>query len=158
VVQDPVVDSSRARLEAVYRAESTKIWRALVGFTGDEDVATDAMAEAFTRALHHGDSVRDVAAWTWRVAFRVASAELRERIRRPGEVEHAYEMPHQTPDLVRALRQIPPKQRLAVVLHDYADRPVSEVAAILGASRGTVYVHLSQGRKRLRDLLEERHA
>jgi hypothetical protein len=52
--------------------------------------------------------------------------------------------------VVEALRQLSPNQRLAVVLHDYADRPVGEVAATLGASRATVYVHLSQGRRRLR--------
>ena len=38
---------------------------------------------------------------------------------------------------------------------DYADRPVAEVAATIGASRATVHVHLSQGRKRLRAMLED---
>jgi len=53
------------------------------------------------------------------------------------------------------LRQLSPNQRVAVVLHDYADRPTGEVAEILGCSRATVYVHLSQGRRRLLKLLED---
>jgi len=61
-------------------------------------------------------------------------------------------------DLVRALRQLPERQRMAVVLHDYADRPTREVAAALGVSTATVRVHLSHGRRKLRGLLEERHA
>jgi DNA-directed RNA polymerase specialized sigma24 family protein len=39
-------------------------------------------------------------------------------------------------------------------VHDYADRPTKEVAATLGVSMATVRVHLSQGRRRLRALLE----
>ena len=49
---------------------------------------------------------------------------------------------------------ISPHQRLAIVMHDYADRPTDEIARVLGVTRPTVHVHLSQGRKRLRDLLE----
>jgi RNA polymerase sigma factor (sigma-70 family) len=56
---------------------------------------------------------------------------------------------------VEALRQLSPKQRLAIVLHDYADRSTDEVATVLGASKATVYVHLSTARRRLRTLLEE---
>jgi DNA-directed RNA polymerase specialized sigma24 family protein len=44
---------------------------------------------------------------------------------------------------------------MAIVLHDYADRPTDEVASVLGVSRATVHVHLSQGRRRLRKLLED---
>jgi hypothetical protein len=46
--------------------------------------------------------------------------------------------------VIAALGQLSPNQRLAVVLHDYADRPVAEVAATIGASRATVHVHLSK--------------
>jgi RNA polymerase sigma-70 factor (ECF subfamily) len=54
-----------------------------------------------------------------------------------------------------ALRKLSPNQRLAVVLHDYADRTTDEIASVLGATRATVHVHLSQGRRRLRRLLED---
>ena len=95
--------------------------------------------------------------WVWTVAFRLAAAELR-RPSLPENVAEDKALDAELPDLVRALRELPPKQRLAVVLHDYADRPTREVAAVLGASTATVRVHLSQGRRRLRGLLEERHA
>ena len=67
--------------------------------------------------------------------------------------EH-YELEEPMPELMTALAQISPNQRLAVLLHDYADRPTSEIAETLGCSRATVHVHLSQGRRRLRALLE----
>jgi RNA polymerase sigma-70 factor (ECF subfamily) len=160
-VHDTAVDKVPERVEDVYRAEATKMWRALVGYTGDPDVASDAVAEAFTRAIRDQASVRDLTAWTWRVAFRLATAHLRSAWRTEGiaEADSTIREPDaEVLDLVRALRHLPPKQRLAVVLHDYADRPTEEVAAVLGSSRATVRVHLSQGRRRLRELLEERDA
>ena len=91
----------------------------------------------------------------WRVAFRIATTELRSRPEHRDAPEHAYEMPDPVPELMAALGRISPNQRVAVLLHDYADRPVGEVAAVLGCSKGTVFVHLSQGRRRLRALLED---
>ena len=158
-VQDTAVDDTGDRVDAVYRAESQRLWRALVGYTGNRELASDAMAEAFTRAVRDEPDIRDLSAWVWRVAFRLAAADLRAGNRQDHtQPEAAREPSSDLPDLVTALRALPPKQRLAVVLHDYADRPTREVAGVLGSSSATVRVHLSQGRKRLRALLEERHA
>ena len=44
---DAAVDEDgRQRVEAVYRAQADRMWRALFGFSGDRDVASDALAEA----------------------------------------------------------------------------------------------------------------
>lgn len=143
-------------IERAYREQAPKMWRALLGYTGDPEIASDALAEAFARALRLDGEIRDVPAWTWRVAFRLAAGELRRRREVPTASEPTgYEMPEPVPELMRALRVLSPNQRLAVVLHDYGDRPTAEVAAIIGCSRATVHVHLSQGRHRLRDLLED---
>jgi RNA polymerase sigma-70 factor, ECF subfamily len=157
MVKDATVVDQRDRIELVYRAQFERLWRALVGYTCDPDIAGDAMAEAFARALRDAESIKDVAAWTWRVAFRLAAAELRMRGSGRAELPRDEDFaPDQLADLVRALRTLSPNQRLAIVLHDYADRPTAEVAAVIGCSRATVHVHLSQGRRRLRDLLEVR--
>ena len=47
-------------------------------FSSDPDVASDAVAEAFAQALRRGDALRDPERWVWKVAFRVAAAELKE--------------------------------------------------------------------------------
>jgi RNA polymerase sigma factor (sigma-70 family) len=153
-VQDADVDEARERIAEVYRDEGARMWRALFSFTGDREIASDALAEAFARALRDRATIREPAAWTWRVAFRLATGELRERRgQSSAPADLSYEMPEPVPELMRALSKISPKQRLAVVLHDYADRPTGEIAATMGCSRATVHVHLSQGRRRLRDLL-----
>ena len=144
------------RLEAVYREQAPRLWRALLAYAGDGEIASDAVAETFAQAIARGDAIDRPEVWVWRVAFRIAAGELKDRRRRPPSVpERGYEIPDPMPELVTALAKISPNQRLSVVLHDYADRPTHEIAAILGVTRGTVHVHLSNGRRRLRDLLED---
>ena len=150
------MSTSIDRFEAAYRLEGPRLWRALVVFTADRDLASDALAEAFAQGLAGGDRIRDPVAWTWRVAFRIAAGALKERrsIDDRTVPDRAYDVPEPLWEVFDALGTLSPNQRLAVVLHDYADRSTDEVAAILGASRATVHVHLSQGRRRLRHLLE----
>src|SRR5207244_3630695 len=105
-----------------------------LAFTGDPAVAEDALSESFAQALGRGNALREPARWIWRVAFRVAAGELKDRRRRSGElaVESVYELPESIMHVVDALSRLSPNQRLAVVLHDFADRPVAEVAATIG--------------------------
>jgi RNA polymerase sigma factor (sigma-70 family) len=148
----------RQELEQLFRTDGPRLWRALVAFTADPDLASEARAEAFAQALAHQGELRSAAGWVWTTSFRVARGMLKDRAQRvePGPTDDPYWLPDPIRDLVSALATLPPKQRLAIVLHDYADRPTDEVAAILGSSRATVHVHLSAARKRLRPLLEER--
>jgi RNA polymerase sigma-70 factor (ECF subfamily) len=154
---DQTTTERRQELEQLFRSDGAKMWRALVAFAGDPEVASEARAEAFAQALGHDGELRSPAAWVWTTSFRVAKGLLKERGAGPpvGGAEGSYPFPEPIRDLVAALATLPPKQRLAIVLHDYADRPTEEVAAILGSSRATVHVHLSAARKRLRPLLEE---
>lgn len=150
------MDNGQERVAAVYRDHNERMWRALFSYAGDPDIASDAMAEAFARALRDPNTIRDLTAWTWRVAFRIAASELRRRHAATATFADAsYELPDPVQELLMALRQLSPNQRVAVVLHDYADRPTGEVADVLGCSRATVYVHLSQGRRRLLKVLED---
>src|SRR5262245_53877935 len=64
------------RVEAAYRAVHPRLWRALLAFTGDAELASDAESEAFAQVLRRGDAVDDVAAWVWRSAFRIAAGLL----------------------------------------------------------------------------------
>lgn len=154
-------DSAVGRIESLYREQGDRLWRAVLAYSGDPDVASDATAEAFAQALLRGSELRDPAAWLWRVAFRIAAGELKERRSRRSSWPHqpdpqaADGSAEASMDLFAALSRISPKQRAAVVLHHYAGYPVREVAHILGSSSGAVRVHLSVGRRRLRDLLED---
>jgi RNA polymerase sigma-70 factor, ECF subfamily len=154
-VQDSLV-SARSEVERIYREHGEHMLRTLLAFSGDPEVAREAVAEALAQALGRGPALRDPLAWTWRAAFRIARGELkRRRAVGPPALQRPYEIPEPAVELVAALRSLSPSQRAAIVLHHVADRPVREVAAILGTSQAAVRVHLSRGRRRLRELLEE---
>ena len=68
--------------------------------------------------------------------------------------ENLSETESDTDRLVEALAKLPPRQRAAVILHYYVGYRAREIAVITGSTAATVRVHLSQGRRRLRRLLE----
>ena len=149
----------RESVEAVYRADAERLWRAVYAFAGDAEIASDSVAEAFAQLLRRGQAVRDPVAWTWRTAFRISAGTLKARsVEDPGPhapVEHLDR--YGDPDLLAALRQLPDAQRAAVVLFYYADLPVRQIAARLATNSLAVRANLSRGRGRLRQLLGDRH-
>jgi RNA polymerase sigma-70 factor (ECF subfamily) len=156
-VQDERVDvKPGSDLEVLYRALAGRVWRALLAYAGDPEVASDAVAEAFAQCLRRGDAVRAPERWIWRTAFRIAAGELKRRGTRQDPVpDTPYEVGEGAADLLRALSVLPPKQRAALVLHYYGGYTAKETADLIDSSSATVRVHLSQGRKRLRRILED---
>jgi RNA polymerase sigma-70 factor (ECF subfamily) len=147
--------ASAVDLDALFRDESDGVFRTLFAFTGGRaDIAEEATAEAFARAIAQGDRLRDPLAWIYRVAFRIAIDEVRRERHQaaPAEGEVA---PPELSGLVEALRALSPNQRAAVVLRHVGDLDPDEVARRMGCSRATVRVHLYRARTRLRDLLRE---
>jgi RNA polymerase sigma-70 factor (ECF subfamily) len=141
--------------ETLYRESAPALWRALYGFTGGRrQIAEDALAEAFARAIERDRGIRQPLPYLYRTAFRLASAELQRERRRGGDPTDlvAIEVPDLV-DLIRALETLPTNQRAAVILHDEEGYSAREVAQLLGISPATVRVHLHRGRKRLRESL-----
>jgi RNA polymerase sigma-70 factor, ECF subfamily len=153
------IEAEANQFERLYRLEGDRLWRAVLAFSGDPEIASDAVAEAFAQALRRGGAISDPRAWIWRASFKIANGELRDRRRlRPATKHPTYEMPEPILELVVALRSLTVKQRTAVVLHHGADYSINEVAEILGTTRSAVKVHLSRARLKLRKLLGDDHA
>jgi len=145
-------------IEALYRQEADKMWRALFAFSADAEIASDAVAEAFAQAIRRGSAIRDPRAWVWKSGFRIASGELKRRSHNVHMIpDSSYLDPEVDTELLAALAQLPDGQRAAVVLHYYADAPVREISRRTGMSQLSVRANLSRGRKRLKLLLGDRH-
>ncbi len=147
---------SKDDLERLFREAGPTIWRVMCGVTGGrKDIAEEAVAEAFARAMQHSTEIRDPLPWIYRTAFRVARDELRREGRtnrlEPNSVSSADL--DRLQDLMRALRSLSPNQRAAVILHYEEDMPVDAVARVLGMAPSTVRVHLYRGRRNLQRLL-----
>jgi RNA polymerase sigma-70 factor (ECF subfamily) len=145
----------QATIETLYRVDAGRLWRALLAYSGDPEVASDAVAEAYAQALRRGEAIRDPAAWTWRTAFRIAAGALKSRRTTDplpdAPIEHVDR--YGDPDLLMAVRHLPDSQRAAVVLFYYADLPIDQIAARLGSNSLAVRANLSRGRRRLHQLL-----
>jgi RNA polymerase sigma-70 factor, ECF subfamily len=142
-------------IEALYRQDGDRLWRALYAFAGDKEVASDAVAEAFAQALRRGSAIRDARSWVWRSAFRMAAGDLKRQssLSRGPLPEGASDDAHPDEQLLDALQGLTPQQRAVIVLHYYVDCPVREIARRTGINPLAVRAHLSRGRKHLRVLL-----
>jgi RNA polymerase sigma-70 factor (sigma-E family) len=144
--------------EAFDRLYSTA-YRVAFALGGDRGEAEDAAQEALARALVRWRQVNRYAeAWVVRTAANVMIGSWRKRRRTvvAARVPDAAlaESDATRVDLVRALRDLPRRQREVVVLRYLADLPEAEVAAALGVSPGSVKQHASRGLTRLRSTLD----
>jgi RNA polymerase sigma-70 factor (ECF subfamily) len=157
---------ARTRPDSAYVAFARQHRPSLVALawtlTGDlgvaEEVAQDAL-HATWQAWDRGDIHRPEA-WARRV---VANRSI-DRIRRAGRERRALELVGAQPDpsvelpttdheFWDAVRALPARQAQVIALHYLEDRPVAEIAEILGCAVATVKVHLHRGRKALAQAL-----
>ena len=147
-----------------YVVSAHRLVQQLFLLTGDWAEAEDVVSEAYQRAWLRWDSLQyaeSAEAWVRTVARRLAVSRWR-RARNAAVAWRRYGAAADRPpldgvhvDLVNALRQLPAKQRTAVVLHHLADLSVEQVAAETGASVSAVKQQLVRGRAALAELLGE---
>ena len=146
---------------AFYRAEFPHVVRTSYLIVHDRHRAEEVAQEAFIQLLTHWSKVsryEQPGAWVRRVAIRIASRSARREQRRP-ELERGtdatQDMVPLDVDLLNAIKQLPTRQRAAVALFYFEDRPLTEVAYILGCSHAAAKVHVFNARHRLAELLGE---
>ena len=144
------MDSLTQELEQLYRERYLVFRNTLATFVGSYEDARDVVQEAFARALKSRRGYRregSLQAWVWRIALRTAlerrptGQSISEDYFEPAPVE-----PERDPELAAALRRLPPRRRLIVFLHYFADLSYAEIAEACGISEGTVAAALSQAR------------
>jgi RNA polymerase sigma factor (sigma-70 family) len=142
--------------DAIWREAGPAIWRAIYAFAGGRrEIADDAVAEAFARAIVHSESIREPVPYLYRTAFRLAAQDLMSMTKRT-ELQDAPALdPPGSVEIVMALRHLTPSQRASVYLFYGVDLPVREVAKAMGTSSAAVRVHLMRGRRRLGELLAD---
>jgi RNA polymerase sigma-70 factor (ECF subfamily) len=160
------VQLSQEAIELVYRDHGTELWRGVYAFSGGRrDIADDAVAEAFARAIEQVDRIRAPLPWLYRVAFRQAAGRLRAERRSGSSQPPLHEEDADELDLhpsLGALEILTPKQRAVVFLFYYGDLSIDDVATATGSTRVAVRVQLHRAREALRrrhgsaDVMRER--
>ena len=133
--------------------------------------AKDAAQEVFLR-LHKNlgrfREDKDLAPWLYRMTVNVC-LDSRRRSRRGVPIEQEVEPrdPARDPEqafraaqeralVTAALRQLPARERAAIVLRDLEGCSTAEAADILGSSEGTVRSQISTARTKIRNFVAER--
>lgn len=145
-----------------YQARMYRVALTILGRGADaEDAVQDALLSAW-RALGSLRDERYFETWLMRILINVCRGELRRRARyRGGDMDSLPELPAPPPPdphLFYALERLEAKYRLPLMLHCAEGYSVGEVAQILRLPAGAVKWRISQGRTRLRKLMDEEGA
>ena len=141
-------------------AMTKTLYRVSYGLLRSEADREDAVQETILRAWEKLPTLRQEAFFeTWVV--RILINECRSIGRRLGRTVSLAEAPEEPapepmdPALREAVLALPPKYRLAVILHYIEGYGVAEIARMTGVPEGTVKTRLYRARGQLKKTLEE---
>lgn len=154
-----------------------RIFRLAVGITRNEADARDAVQDASVRAWRNLPGLRDHGRfdpWLSQIVVNACRGVLRKRRRVAGrevelDVTDASQgmSDHSTPNAIdqvteadairRAFERLGPDDRALIVLHYVEQRPLAEIATIVGSPVGTIKWRLSRARRALERALEVEH-
>lgn len=157
--------------EEVARSHGRFLYTVAYRLTGNEDDARDLVQEVLLK-LHRGLATYrpgSLEGWLSRITTNVFLDQVRSRARRPTrplpDDDPERVLPPQegaddeyidavlSADVQRAIDDLPPEYRVAVVLCDVAGLPYAEIAESLDVPIGTVRSRIHRGRSRLREAL-----
>jgi RNA polymerase sigma-70 factor (ECF subfamily) len=146
--------------DEVFVAEFPSVERTVFLIVHDRETAKELTQDAFLALLRSWRKVSRYerpGSWVRRVAIRLAVRAVQRREHRSHAERSAPPPPEMVNprdlDVWRAVASLPARQRAAVVLFYFEDRPADDVADILGCSSQTARVHLHRARHRLGELL-----
>jgi RNA polymerase sigma-70 factor (ECF subfamily) len=154
---------SAADFDRLYRNTYPRLKRTLTAVLGESTAAEDCVQDAFVRAFQAWPRWRPEAPaemWVQRIALNRAFTYRRKMaMREIGQVLLRLGRPEPTRDpadsvewseLKRALRRLPAKLAMVVVLRHYHGYTNRDIAHLVGVSERTVGTRLSEGHRRLR--------
>ncbi|TMQ79547.1 RNA polymerase sigma factor SigE, partial [Actinomadura soli] len=160
--------------EEIVSEHSTRVFRLAYRLTGNRHDAEDLTQDVFIRVFRSLSSYTPGTFEGWlhrittnlfldrarrkqRIRFDALGDDAAERLqgREPSPAQ-AYDERHLDADIQRALDDLVPEYRAAVVLCDIEGLSYEEIAATLNVKLGTVRSRIHRGRAQLREALEHR--
>lgn len=159
------VDGDPDAFGELFRRHRDRMWAVALRTTGNRELASDCVQDAFISAFRRASSYRgDAAVTTW--LHRIVVNACLDRLRRdkPTSQLPEYELADRHDaessvdvrlDVRQALNRLPEGQRLALILVDMHGLSVLEAAQVLEVAEGTVKSRCSRGREAMAQLLRE---
>lgn len=146
------------------RALEAKLYRTAYAILWNDADAADAMQESVVRAWRKLDSLKDTQrfeAWVMRILVNECKDAHRRNKRRPLPLNEAVAETAVAPEmfidigLQDALRQLPTKYRLPLLLHHMDGYSLAEISSMLHLPVGTIKGRLHQARILLKTFMEK---
>ena len=142
-------------------SERDTVFRFLVATVGPDD-AEDCFQETFISALRAYPRLKpdsNLRAWVLKIAHRKALDLFRARKRRPLPVEEVPERavmasPNGSSDVWAVARDLPTRQREALLFRFAADLPYSDLAEALGCTEEAARQRVSEAVRNLRKVMQ----
>ena len=150
-------DEATRRWEQLYRDEFPRVYRALLTVLRNEELARDALHDAFLEGVRRPPATdANLAGWLFRVALRRSRrGPYRTPLSRLGDAlvstprdDIAEALDRM--EVTRLLGMLSERQRAMVVAQHYLGMDQEEIARLFGVRRGTVAATLAQARARMR--------
>lgn len=166
-MREVTTDEANEQFISFYTAWRGKLFKAVAAWTGDRHAAEDVVQEVMIQVRRYwGRYSRPEI-----LMYRLARQQLARRNATPVQMD-SLEQHHDTEehtagpgrdldqklDLLAALRQLPTRQREAVVLTELCDLDQSTAAEILGISVSALKTHKARGLRTLHERLAGRLA
>ena len=142
----------------LYRERFSVFLRVAAAIARDEELALDAVQDAFASALRSRRRFRGegpLEAWVWRMVVNAARKARRPRPEVAVAPSTNGAAPEEPPDLRSAIEALPERQRTVLFLRYFADLDYRAIAAALEVTPGTVGSTLNAAHAALRRSLEE---
>ncbi|MGA9595415.1 MAG: sigma-70 family RNA polymerase sigma factor [Acidimicrobiia bacterium] len=148
--------------ERFYESEYSAVLAFSRSLSPTRQHAEDIVHDAFEVALRKWRTIDNPMSWIRQVIANKTKSVLRRHYaeqqaihRLSSQMTIGVDLPEDTEAFWAEVRRLPHRQRVAIALFYLEDRPVAEIAAVLGCAEATARVHLLRGRRSLADRLEE---
>ena len=142
--------------EDLFADQHERLYRALYLIVGNSHEAEELMQDAFLRVLERWERIDNPAGYLYRSALNSTRSRFRrlqlaaKRTLSPGEPEDPFAVADLRDQVVRSLRELPKRQRAALVLLDLLDYRSEEAAKVLRVTPATVRSLASHARAALK--------
>jgi RNA polymerase sigma factor (sigma-70 family) len=157
--------TSETAFDRLYRQHVASVYRYVYAVLGNHADAEDVTQQTFLnayRSMAQGTKPRKAENWLLTIAHNEIRRHFRDNRKKTFDVEFDEQLAQPTPergdpslaDVLRALQQIPPAQRSALVMREFEGRSYAEIAEIMDVTPKALETLIFRARRSLAEQLE----
>lgn len=153
IIQD-VLEGKTSRYEYFLDKYGQQVFTLIVRIVASQEDAEELTQDTFLKAFRHLSSFKaesNFSTWIYRIAYNTAISAVRKKKYDLFDMDDTLndESEEQIAKLNKAMKKLDADERAVITLFYMEDKPVSEIALILGMTESNTKVKLHRIRKKL---------